>query len=629
MKSLDHFNICIRFLISITLAISLLVSGVIFIAFFIIQKEDILTDFYLLKYLMYVNILPILTAVSEKPIEELSTVIEKIYLSFPSIHYITISNSLGDILFGIPEDYLNIDSSIKFMLNKIIQQNLYNQLIISDIDCHYGVFQGKLLLEFIISLFHFTNGIINIEFGLFCNTNILFIVYVTRRIVVGVFVAIWLTALFTIILNFFVVGSSIKKINLGLQDVAKGNFSKRIEVPIPGDPSNLIFCFNEMAERLEFYEKKNVEQLTLEKLKLETLVSIIADGAILLDKELRIIFINQSASKTFKFLKSCIIGTYIFYYFPPHINEQLLPILNKMIDCHSKDQVNTNTHQLCITFKTDVTKTFQFIIATVLDSDNKFLTGIAIIIQDITNQISLDEAKAQFISNVSHELRTPLFNIRSFLETLSEFRDSLTEKQQIEFLDIANQETQRLTYLVNDVLDLSRLESDFLDAIEVIELYDIIPPAIQTSQLRANEKSIELSYITAYQIYQVSGYTNLLIQVISNLIGNSLKFTTPDGRIIVKVYGINIYGSKDVCNVQKVRIEVIDEGCGIREFDHSRIFDRFVRLENNVHTLEGTGLGLSIVKNIIDKHNSQIYVYSELGAGSSFWFDLFIREKKN
>nr|YP_009313232.1 Drug sensory protein A [Dichotomaria marginata]SCW21486.1 Drug sensory protein A [Dichotomaria marginata] len=375
--------------------------------------------------------------------------------------------------------------------------------------------------------------------------------------------------------------------------------------------------------------QKYIEDLLLEKSRLETIISMIADGAILLDRKLNIIFINQSALISFKFLKSSVLGTPFSKYLPENIRNQLIPILNQMIQHSSYDKLNLSTRSLRLKLTSDSIKTFQLMISSVFDSEHHNLTAIGIIIQDITSQIGLDEAKAQFISNVSHELRTPLFNIRSFLETLSEYRNSLTEEQKIDFLEIANQETYRLTCLVNDVLDLSRLESDFLDACELIEFHEIIPPVVQTYQLRASNQCVELLVQISSKIGTINGYTNLLIQVLSNLIGNSLKFTSVDGRILIKVYSLHLDDHYQKNKLSKIRVEIIDEGTGIKIADQKRIFDRFVRLENNVHTLEGTGLGLSIVKNIVDKHKSNIYLYSELGIGSSFWFDLSLLEKKN
>nr|YP_010873113.1 Drug sensory protein A [Nemalion vermiculare]WGV34326.1 Drug sensory protein A [Nemalion vermiculare] len=375
----------------------------------------------------------------------------------------------------------------------------------------------------------------------------------------------------------------------------------------------------------ELYEKKYVEKLIVEKSKLETLVSIIADGVVLLDEDLKVLFFNQSASKIFKSLATCKTGTDFMGLVPNEVRSQLEPMLNQILINRGYCDFKNSNLQL----KVDSVKTLHIVITAVLDHDSQKLTGIGLIIQDITNQIGLNEAKAQFISNVSHELRTPLFNIRSFLETLSDYRDSLTEKQKVEFLEIASQETQRLTCLVNDVLDLSRLESDFSGILELIELHEVVPQVVQTYQLRANTKKVQLSFLICPSVVSINAYPNLITQVLSNLIGNSLKFTRTDGRILLKVYTISSNLSSQSRTRSKVRIEIIDEGTGIDEYDFYRIFDRFVRLENNVHTLEGTGLGLSIVKNIVEKHNSYVQMYSELDLGSSFWFDLPLLEKKN
>ncbi|MGL6284336.1 MAG: sensor histidine kinase, partial [Microcoleaceae cyanobacterium] len=241
--------------------------------------------------------------------------------------------------------------------------------------------------------------------------------------------------------------------------------------------------------------------------------------------------------------------------------------------------------------------------------------GIAMTIQDITREVELNEAKSHFISNVSHELRTPLFNIKSFIETLHDYGDDLSEEQRREFLSTANYETDRLTRLVNDVLDLSRLESCRLYHFEAIDLAQTIEQTMRTYKLNAKDKKIELVQNVQADLPLVVGHYDLLLQVFANLVGNALKFTESGGKVAIHAYFLT---------PQFVRIEVADTGSGIDQKDQAAIFERFFRVENRVHTLEGTGLGLSIVKNIMDKHQSQIHIISELGVGTTFWFDLQI-----
>ena len=242
-------------------------------------------------------------------------------------------------------------------------------------------------------------------------------------------------------------------------------------------------------------------------------------------------------------------------------------------------------------------------------------------LQDITREVALNEAKSRFISNVSHELRTPLFNIKSFIETLHEYGEDLHESERREFLETANHETDRLTRLVHDVLDLSRLEATRQDHFDDVDIIQPIEQTLRTHRLNAKDKKIELEQEIEPELPPVFGNYDLLLQVFGNLVGNALKFTEAGGRVMIRAYKApNIVDNSD--GVENIRIEVCDTGIGIGPEDQDSIFDRFFRVENRVHTLEGTGLGLSIVKNIIDKHNTKVRVISEIGTGTTFWFDL-------
>nr|YP_009315281.1 Drug sensory protein A [Yamadaella caenomyce]SCW23736.1 Drug sensory protein A [Yamadaella caenomyce] len=405
-------------------------------------------------------------------------------------------------------------------------------------------------------------------------------------------------------------------------ELSSGNFYVRLPASKYLFLESLNYDFNLLARRLDMYEKNTIRQLMLEKAKLENMCTIISDGIVLLDLKFNVMFINPSATRDFKFLNSCVIGLPITDFLPIDVNYYIEPVLldiKKKLTSSTYKQQNDSRVIRIDTINGYMQKCQ--ITITAIQSDYG-ISGFGIVLCDITHQVGLDEAKTQFISNVSHELRTPLFNIRSFLETLSEYRDSLTERQKSEFLDIANQETQRLTCLINDVLDLSRLESDVLDELSVIEFHELSSSVLQTSQLRANYEKVSLLFQICDNVTSVNGYPNLIIQVLSNLIGNSLKFTFKDGRIVLKVYIIKACSLTRNNSRHKIRVEIIDEGTGISEIDQNRIFDRFVRLENNVHTFKGTGLGLSIVRHIVQKHQSHINVYSELDIGSSFWFDL-------
>jgi two-component system, OmpR family, sensor histidine kinase NblS len=269
-------------------------------------------------------------------------------------------------------------------------------------------------------------------------------------------------------------------------------------------------------------------------------------------------------------------------------------------------------------------RTIRILLTTVLDQYRESIKGIAMTVQDITREVELNEAKSQFISNVSHELRTPLFNIKTYIETLHDYGDNLSTEEQREFLATANNETDRLTRLVNDVLDLSRLESSCrIYHFEGVDLAQAIEQTLRNYQLNAKDKGIELIQLIEPELPQVFGHYDLLLQVFTNLVGNALKFTQQGGKVAIRAYKMEQTIGDRLVSPQ-VRIEISDTGIGIDPEDQAAIFDRFFRVENRVHTLEGTGLGLSIVKNIMDKHHANINLVSEVGVGTTFWFDLAV-----
>jgi two-component system, OmpR family, sensor histidine kinase NblS len=144
---------------------------------------------------------------------------------------------------------------------------------------------------------------------------------------------------------------------------------------------------------------------------------------------------------------------------------------------------------------------------------------------------------------------------------------------------------------------------------------------VRTNQLNARDKEIQLVQEIEPNLPPVLGNYDLLVQVLSNLMGNGLKFTQSGGTVAIRAYLLEPVTENAP---GYVRVEVADTGIGIDPEDQKAIFDRFFRVENRVHTLEGTGLGLSIVQNIVQKHHSEVHLVSEEGVGTTFWFDLAV-----
>jgi two-component system sensor histidine kinase NblS len=174
-----------------------------------------------------------------------------------------------------------------------------------------------------------------------------------------------------------------------------------------------------------------------------------------------------------------------------------------------------------------------------------------------------------------------------------------------------------------------------------VDLSQAVEQTLRTYQLNAKDKGIELEQDVDPNLPSALGHYDLLLQVLANLVGNALKFTSAGGRVAIRAYLLDAETdnhnhtasahhslSSESHNFPAVRIEISDTGIGIDPEDQQAIFERFFRVENRVHTLEGTGLGLSIVRNIIDKHHTKINLVSEVNVGTTFWFDLAVYQPK-
>lgn len=626
-----------------TLVVSLVMSGLTFWAVNTIQQEARLNDTRFgsdLGLLLAANTAPL---VAENDISGLARFSSRFFQSTSSVRYIIYADREGKIFFGIPysqpegKNSLTLERRIKLPDNyaqnsdlPFIRQHLTPNGEVTDVFVplrHRGKYLGVLAI------------------GINPNPTVVASSNLTRDVTIAVFISIWAMVILGAVFNALTITKPIKELLVGVKNIAAKNFKQRIDLPLGGELGELITSFNEMAERLEKYEEQNIEELTAEKAKLETLVFTIADGAVLIDTEMQVILVNPTARRIFGWEGKRVIGENVLHHLPSELTIKLTKPLyqlakGKILDntdaTEQQNNVEQYTHkedsftagdEFRITLSQPTRRTVRILLTKVLDRERENVKGIAMTIQDITREAELNEAKSQFISNVSHELRTPLFNIKSFIETLFEYGEDLTEEQRRDFLATANHETDRLSRLVNDVLDLSRLESARIYNFSAIDLTQLIEQTLRTYQLNAKDKGIELIQEIEKNLPPVVGHYDLLLQVLTNLVGNGLKFTNSGGKVTIRAYQVSL-NSEPSEQVPQVRIEIADTGIGIAPEDQQAIFDRFFRVENRVHTLEGTGLGLSIVKNIVEKHNSRVYLESEVGKGSTFWFDLPVYQEE-
>jgi signal transduction histidine kinase len=235
------------------------------------------------------------------------------------------------------------------------------------------------------------------------------------------------------------------------------------------------------------------------------------------------------------------------------------------------------------------------------------------VLRDITREVEVDRAKSEFITTVSHELRTPMTSIKGYTELLLTQAMGPLNDQQTRFLEITQRNAERLSSLINDLPDVSRIEAGKVALnLQKVQLQDLAYQVYDTMLIRANEKGLDLRLEAMANLPMVTADSDRITQVLMNLVGNAIAYTEK--------------GSVTICLAQTngtVQVAVKDSGIGISPADMPHIFERFHRSEHNVvQANSGSGLGLSIVKTFIEMHDGRIWVESEPGKGTTFTFIL-------
>jgi PAS domain S-box-containing protein len=240
--------------------------------------------------------------------------------------------------------------------------------------------------------------------------------------------------------------------------------------------------------------------------------------------------------------------------------------------------------------------------------------GTVSVFRDVTAEVEAERAKSEFVSTVSHELRTPMTSIKGYADLLLMGAVGSLTGEQERFLTIIKSNTDRLTLLVNDLLDISRIESGRLVLTpRVVRIGDLIGQVVTAMAARAVERKLDLHSDLPAVLPEIFVDPDRVIQVLTNLVGNACRYTPSGGEIAVSASA-----HKD-----EIRVSVRDTGIGISEEDQQRLFSRFFRSDDpTVQEAPGTGLGLSITKSLVEMHGGRIWVESELGHGSSFTFSL-------
>jgi two-component system phosphate regulon sensor histidine kinase PhoR len=338
----------------------------------------------------------------------------------------------------------------------------------------------------------------------------------------------------------------------------------------------------------------------------EEIIYSIRDAVIVTDSNENVLLANEAAASLFGFEKPA--GT------PKAITELIKhDEFIKIIKQARQSRTRHIRHEINIDCD-GAPKTLGCTISTIIEDDGQ-VSGVVAVLHDITREKEISQLKNEFVSHVSHELKTPLASITAYAEMLVD-GEANDDETRAEFYHIIQTQAQRLNRLIEDILNISRIESGLIKVKkECASMTILIRDAVQMIKSYAAEKNIQVHEQEPIVFDQVYVDKDMISQVIINLLSNAVKYTPSGGQIRVES-GVDEADGK-------VRVSVIDTGVGIPESEVDRVFDKFYRVEANNKCAKGTGLGLNLVKQIVEKvHDGRVYVSSRQGQGSTFGFEL-------
>lgn len=380
--------------------------------------------------------------------------------------------------------------------------------------------------------------------------------------------------------------------------ISAGDLERTFPVHRKDEIGTLALILNQLTDRL----KTKINQVSDERTKLQQILTNLDIGIIVIDQHKNILHANPETFRIFDLEALEIKNTNVIEIVR---SEQLLNSIDSVLKTGSK-----KTDEF-IYYAASGKKYLGYMVTPYHPAEEK-MTGVLIQLQDITELKKLEAIRRDFVANASHELKTPLTAILGYAETLLEGAAEAPHSR-IKFIRKIREHAQRLEFLIVDLLKLSELEREHLVELRAVDLFDILQEIIDEFSEKSGQKNIKISLKIPENI-KVKADEETIRTVFNNLIDNAIKYSPQDGTITISVNAIEN---------NRVKIGIIDTGIGIDPKYHDRIFQRFYRVDKaRSRELGGTGLGLSIVRHIIEQHGSKIFVASELGKGSCFWFEL-------
>jgi two-component system, NtrC family, sensor histidine kinase KinB len=383
------------------------------------------------------------------------------------------------------------------------------------------------------------------------------------------------------------------------KELGEGRLDQVVPVESNDELGQLADAFNKLAARLRVYRQTTTDQLSQARHMTEITFSAFPDSILALSMDGKINFANPAAGKLLQKINGD-------SGLPVAIQEEVGKILKG-----APDSVPTSFEK-AIAVRIDDHEAFLLprIIGMRDESGNMF--GAALVLQDVTRFRLMDEVKTNLVSTVSHELKTPLTSIRMGLHLLLEERIGSLNPKQLELLVAAREDSERLLRMINDLLDLARLESgQTRQRLEVVSPGALIEEALPDLRSLAEAHDSRLVAEVAPDLPEVAVDSRQIGHVFSNFVSNAARFSKTGEEIVLSVKLVG----------KAVRFSVLDHGPGIAKEFQPRVFERFFRIPGTEES-NGVGLGLAIAKEIVVSHGGSIGLRSTVGEGSEFYFDL-------
>lgn len=436
----------------------------------------------------------------------------------------------------------------------------------------------------------------------------------TRFSIFSVFALAWLIFASVILISTYLTTRELRMLKDGVSKITTGEFGYRIErQEVSREVRELFNAFNKMSGKLHAYGEENYEQLMLERNKFEAVLLSIANGVVVCDNNDNVVLVNPHAQNLLELDNGQILESKIQDYIDTEGNFCFREKIEEFNALPIEEREKAPS-----VFNIQVDKRIIKSIVSPMFTRNHDYLGYIIVLIDITKETEIDTMRSQFISNVSHELRTPVTVLRSYIDTLYNYGEEFDAATQKEFLGTLNQEIIRLNSMVNDILDFSRLDSDYELEMLPNDIVELVETATKQVQILLEQNNIRMVVQKSGDLPNFMFNYNSIQRALTNLLSNAIKYSPENSTITVRLEREN----------DDVKISVTDEGCGIAPEHLKKLFDRFYRVENATHTIKGTGLGLQLVKTTIEKHHGgKVFVTSEVGVGSTFGFTLPLTAK--